>query len=164
MAQTLYGGISRRCTGKKCRSETELVLEPAATVGLSALGELAPEVVDLLLGVAVHHEGDRERELELRTPIQGHEVLSIELEGDGHHRPLRARSGFAVSRDAHDLGILEDGSVELRGLLCLGVEPQERSDLLHVGVLLALGSFGFDAWTAAARENHRCIAQIVMKM
>src|SRR2546428_11608917 len=140
--------------GHDLPGEAELVLEPAAPVGLSALGKLAPEVVDLLLRLAVHHERDREGEFKLGAAVQRHEVLSIELEGDGHHRSLRARPGLAISRDTDDPGVLEDRGVEPRGLLGLRVEPQERGDLLHLSVLLGWSSH---AWTVGGSENHRCL-------
>src|SRR5207249_329158 len=41
------------------------------------------------------------------------------------------RSGFAVTRDSHDLGVGEQGDVVVRCFLAFGVEPQIRPDLLH---------------------------------
>ena len=35
--------------------------------------------------------------LKLRAAVERHELLSIELERCGHHRPCRPRSAFAVT-------------------------------------------------------------------
>src|SRR5206468_13129427 len=91
-----------------------------------------PEVVDLLLRRAVDDERDGLGELLRRATVQGGELLPFELEGDEHDAPLRPRAGVAVAADLGDLRVLEDRYIEVRGLLRLRVEPEERCDLLHV--------------------------------
>ena len=114
----------------------EPVLEPAALDFLAAGRELVPEVVDLFLVLAVHHERDRLRELEHRTAVQRRELLSVELERHRHDRSRGPAGGFrrlfVVAGDAADPGILEDRHVELRRLFGLVVEPQERGDFLRL--------------------------------
>src|SRR5690242_18383241 len=56
----------------------ELVLEPATALLLAVCGELLPQVVDLRLRLAVHEKGDRGRELEMRTAVQRHELLTLD--------------------------------------------------------------------------------------
>jgi hypothetical protein len=63
------------------------------------------------------------------------ERLAADLELDGQHRAFRLAmyllALFPVAADAPDPGILEDGRIELRCFLGLGVEPQAWDDLLH---------------------------------
>src|SRR2546426_4011481 len=88
--------------------------------------------VHFLLRLAVHEQRDGRRELELRAAVQGVEVLTFELEGAGHDRPLRPGPRVSIARHTHDLRILEDRHIEVHRLFGLAVEPQERDDLLHV--------------------------------
>src|SRR5881394_419656 len=117
--------------GNDLPRDAELVLEPAALVFGSTGGQLLPQLVHFLLRLAVHEQGYRRRELELRAAVQGVEVLPLELEGAAHHRPLRPGSCVSVPRHPHDFGALEDRHVEVHLLFGVGVEPQERDDLLH---------------------------------
>src|SRR6266849_9050637 len=55
--------------------EAVLVLQPAAAVLRTALGELLPQRVDLLLRLTIHEEGDGFGERELRSSVEGHEFL-----------------------------------------------------------------------------------------
>ena len=126
--------------------EAELVLQPAAGAFGAALGELAPEVVDLGLRVAEHLERHRLVELELRAAVERQELLALELELDGHHRAGRLAVDLlacvAVAADPSDLGILEDRDVVLGRGLAFVVEPQARHDLLFGNrhpVLLVIG-------------------------
>src|SRR6185436_3782956 len=80
------------------------VLEPAATTGCAVRGELVPVVIDLLLRLAPHEERDGLVEHERRAGIQGHELLPLQLELDGHHL-----APCAIDRD--DLRALEDRGV-----------------------------------------------------
>src|SRR4029453_4488047 len=77
--------------------------------------------------------------LELRPAVQAHELLSLDLEDDGHDRAGRARSRISIPRYLADLRILEDRGVELRGLLGPAVEPQARHDPLHERSFLSHG-------------------------
>src|SRR5437763_6409165 len=109
------------------------VLQPSALHLLSAGGKLLPQLVDLLLGLAIDDERYRFVELELRSAVEREELLPVELEGDGHHGSRRTGCPLRITGNAGDLRVLEDGGVELRCLLGLAVEPQERGDLLHLG-------------------------------
>src|SRR5437660_11808739 len=117
--------------GNDLPGQAVLVLEPAAWVFSTGRRQLRPERIDFLLRLTVDEQGYRLRELELRAAVQGVEVLTLELEGAGHDRPLHARPGVSVSRDAHDPRILEDRHIEVHRLFGVAVEPQERDDLLH---------------------------------
>ena len=54
--------------------------------------------------------------------------LAVELEVDGHdasRRPaVHLEAGGAVARDVQELRVLENGDVEVRGLLGLMIEPE----------------------------------------
>jgi hypothetical protein len=59
--------------------ETEFVFQLAAPPGRSAVGgKFLPEIIDLVLGLAVDRERDRFGELELRSAIERHELDSVE--------------------------------------------------------------------------------------
>src|SRR6266516_5573501 len=114
--------------------KTVFIRKPAALHFLAAAGgEFFPVIIDLLLRLAVDHERDRCGELELRPAVQGHELLSIQLERHRHHRPLLPRRFLpGVMGHCLDLRILEHGDIELRCFLSLIIEPQKWSDFLHL--------------------------------
>jgi hypothetical protein len=118
--------------GDDLPGEAEFIFHPAAAFFFAAGGELVPQFVDFRLGLAVDKEGDGGRERELRTSVEGHELLSFELKGHGHDRAPGSGTAFAATSDADDLGVFENRGVEVRGLFSLAVEPQERRDFLHV--------------------------------
>src|SRR5688572_17575803 len=99
-----------------------VAIDQPAALGLApALGEEAvPQRVDLDLRVARHVERDRRRELVVRPAVERDEPLPLDLEAGrhrGHRRDLRDR---------------EDRAVEGRGLVGVGLEPEERGDfVLH---------------------------------
>src|SRR5207253_2106506 len=109
--------------GNDLPRQPELVLEPAALVFRSTGGQLLPQLVHFLLRLAVYEQGYRRRELELRAAVQGVKVLTLELEGAAHDRPLRPRPRLAVARHPHDFGALEDRDVEVHRLFGVAVEP-----------------------------------------
>src|SRR5436190_548626 len=82
--------------------------------------ERAPEGVDLFLALARDLERHRLAERELRSAVQRHEALAVELERHGHHGPLGPRSRRPVSRHVHDAGVGEERDVEAGGILALG--------------------------------------------
>ena len=82
---------------------------------LTAVGQLLPIIVDLLLAFAIDHQRDRLVEFEARATVQGEEALTFELEGADRHAVLGPRAGPAVARNADDLRILENRSLELHG-------------------------------------------------
>src|SRR5690606_32467799 len=103
----------------------ETVLEPAArAVAAAALDQLVPEVVDLGLVGTADLEGDRLGEGELRSAVERDELLAVGRELDGEDAPLRPRTGRGVPGDPAEVGVLEHGDVEVRGLLGASVEPQ----------------------------------------
>src|SRR5262249_28666266 len=93
----------------------------------------APEVVDLLLRFTGHLERHGLVELEMRAAVQRQEFLPFDLELHGHDRSgllaVNLETLFSIAADLSDLGILEHGSVKLRRLLGLGIEPQAGRDL-----------------------------------
>src|SRR5262249_33949544 len=115
----------------------ELVLEPAALHFLAARRELLPEVVHLLLRVAVHDQGDSLRELEDRPAVQRRDAQPAEIEIHGHHGALRPARGLGaflgVSGSAVDVRTRKNRRVELRSFFRLGIEPQKWCDFLHGG-------------------------------
>jgi hypothetical protein len=66
-------------------------------------------------------------------------MLPLELKLDGHDLPLglvvNFETGFSVAGRFSHSGILEEGGIELRGLLGLAVKPQMRDDFLHAFLL-----------------------------
>src|SRR5262249_10271520 len=97
---------------------------------LAAGGELAPEIVDFFLGLAVHRQRYRFGELELRAAVEGDELLALELEIDRQNAPLRAGRRAVVAGDAQDLRVLEDRGVVTDRFLGIVVEPEECLDSL----------------------------------
>src|SRR5262249_27234555 len=73
---------------------------------------------------------DRGRELELRTPVECDEPLTIELEGDGHDRTLVAGPTFAPPRDLRRARPREDRGVVLHRLRGVAIKPEIRRDRL----------------------------------
>src|SRR5436190_9028001 len=110
----------------------ELVGEPAAGDLLAAVrGQLAPVIVHLRLRLAVNEQGDPLAEGEARPAVEQDQLLAVERDGRRHPAALRARTGLAVARGVDDLGVLEDGRVEVRRFLGLVVERQKCRDLRH---------------------------------
>src|SRR5439155_25252464 len=109
--------------------------EPAALHLLAAGGELLPKPVHFRLGLAAHDKRDGLGEFELRATVERHEVLSLELEFNGHDRAGRpARYLFAlfvIAGNFPDPGIFENGGVEPYRLLGLVIEPQKWGNFLH---------------------------------
>src|SRR5262249_5686229 len=119
--------------------------------------------VDLLLGVAMDLERDRLVELEKRAAIEGDEFLSADLELHGHDRArfpaVHLESLLPEAADLPDLGVLEDGCVELRRLLGLRIEPQagldRRCSDLHDLLLHVLAFRGRSHRRSLARMDYR---------
>src|SRR5689334_10195988 len=94
-----------------------LVLEPAAHVRLriAAGGQLAPVVIELLLVLDIHLQGDRFVELEEGSAVECREGLAVEFELHGEHGAfllaVRFEPGLAVAGDLADLRIREDADV-----------------------------------------------------
>src|SRR5437870_2771397 len=113
--------------------ESVLVREPSAFHFLpAASGEFLPVIIDLLLRVAVDHKRDGFGELELRSAVQGRELLAIQLERNRHYLAFLFGKFFAgVMRDLLDLRILEHRDVEICRFFRLIIEPQHWSNSLH---------------------------------
>src|SRR5208283_5644309 len=122
---------SRDDARKDLPGDTELVGEPAALARRSALGKLLPQRVNLGLIVAIDDERKRGRELEMRSAVQRQELLTVDLEQDGHHRAGGTWSSGAVSRRRDDPAVLEDREVVGDRLLRLEIEPEAGRDLLR---------------------------------
>ena len=125
--------------GHEIPREAVAVGNPSARQLRAAFGELVPQVVELGLRFAAHEE----RDLALREGVAGHlriargrinrhELLTVELELEGHHRTLRPGSGLAVAFHVGNLRILEDGDVEIDRFFCLSVNQRN-------GVMLGIG-------------------------
>jgi len=86
--------------GNDLPGEAELILEPAALDLGATDGELRPVVVDLLLVVTAHDEGDGFGELECWATVECGELLAVEFEGDGEDGALRppGRCRYCVMR------------------------------------------------------------------
>ena len=124
-------GVSQQLAqrlGNDLPGEPEFVLEPAALAFVASRGEPVPEFIDFLLGFATDEERDRLGEFEMRTAIQRHEFLALQLEISHHQGAGGERRTFPVSADFPDLGVLENGGVETDGLLGVVVEPKKRGD------------------------------------
>src|SRR5207249_8833749 len=123
--------------------ETEFVLEPAAPPGRSAIGgKFLPEIIDLILGLAVDCERDRFGKLELRSTVERHELDSVERKLHRHDRSWRPanffRRFFWITGNLPDLRILKNADVEFSCLLRFRIEPKKRIYLLHA---ISLGGF-----------------------
>ena len=96
------------------------------------MNHAAEKIIDLLLRVAVDHERDGFGELELRSAVQGGELLAIQLQGHRHHLAFLFGKFFAgVMRDLFHLRILEHRDVEICRFFRLIIEPQHWSNTLH---------------------------------
>ena len=70
-----------KARGNDLPGEAKLVFEPAALALAAAFGgEPGPVVIDFLLGVATHDEGDGFVEFEQRAAVERGELLAIEFE------------------------------------------------------------------------------------
>lgn len=117
--------------GNDLPGQTKSVFQPAATTLLSAGRELGPQLVDFFLRLAGHEERYGFGEFELWTAVEGHEFLSLKLERCTHDLAGGARRSFWITTDPANLGIFENGGIEIHGLLGVIVEPQERGDFWH---------------------------------
>src|ERR1051325_6129052 len=63
-----------------------LIFQPSTSVFLALCRQLLPQLIHFCLGLAVHHEGNCGREREHRSAVQRSELLSVQLEGQHHHR------------------------------------------------------------------------------
>jgi hypothetical protein len=77
---------------------------------LPALGEPAPEIIDLHLVLAIDLEGDGFVECELRAAIERDEFLARQLEVHGHDRSgllaVDVLAFVGIARDREDLRVL----------------------------------------------------------
>src|SRR5215831_16216311 len=108
--------------------EAEFVFEPPARPGRSAIGgKFFPEIIDLLLRLAVHVERDRFGELELRAAVECYELNSVERKLHRHDRSRLASNLFRslswIARDLSDLRIFKNADVEFRCFLRFRIEP-----------------------------------------
>src|SRR2546425_8127056 len=114
--------MSSMTLGTTCHETPNLSLQPAALFRHEMGGELAPVVVDLLLGLAVHHERDRfvEGEGVGMGAVHGGELPPFEREGGVFDRALPVGLlPFGVAEDVPHPGVVEDRRVEVDGFLGL---------------------------------------------
>src|ERR1700754_278557 len=112
------------------------VLQPAALLDRTALGQCAPIAIDLGLVGAVDLERDGVGEIERLAAVQRHEALAGQREL--HHQHRTGLAGGAVDGvllDVFDFRIRQQRHVEVCGLLGLAVEPQAGRDFRHRGIL-----------------------------
>src|SRR6185312_13724796 len=132
LADTPDFHISIAWIGTTCQDRPYLSLSQP-----HACASPVPEVVDLLLAVAVDDQRDRLVELELRASVERQELDAIQYEGHGQYPPLRlavdVEAFLAEVSDRADARVLEDRDVVFRRVLGLFVEPQAGRDLLQVG-------------------------------
>jgi tetratricopeptide (TPR) repeat protein len=135
---------------------TELVLQPTALLGgfVPTGRQLVPEVIELLLRLAVHLKRDRLVEFELRPAIERCKRLTIELEFHGHHRTGRATVYF-LSPPSHSarssrFSNCEYVGVEPRRFFGPIIEPQAGTDLLAARLYVR-----HDAFSVAFAESSR---------
>src|SRR6266496_4166136 len=110
--------------------QPKLVFQPSAFNLLATFGEFLPEVVDFLLRFTMNDERYGLGEFELWPTVQRRKLLTVELKLYGHDGSLRAGSGVTIPYGVQDLRVFENGDIEIRRLLSVVVEPEERSDLL----------------------------------
>ena len=113
--------IRGKTDGTTCQDRPNLSFSQPHGPSLPPSDSLAPEMIDLVLGVAHHLERHRFVELELRSAVERGEGLSFELELDDHDRARRLAvdlaAGLGVAADLFDLRIGKDRGVELRRVL-----------------------------------------------
>src|SRR5712671_6347174 len=89
--------------GNDLPRQAVFIFEPTASFLSPAVGKLVPQLVDLLLRLTAHKERNGWRERKLWGAVQRKEVLSVELESRGHHRPLWTRPGVSRARNPYYL-------------------------------------------------------------
>ena len=114
--------------GDDLPGQSELVFDPAALAAGRIRGELGPIIVNLLLGIAPHDEGDGFGEFENGATVQGRELLAVEFEGDGENGAFRDGTVSGSAKLFEAAGIFEHRDVEIHGLVGVGIEPQKRCD------------------------------------
>src|SRR6266850_2485563 len=119
--------------------QTIFIFQPAALDFLPALGKLLPEIVHLFLRGAVYDERYGFGKFELGAAVKSYELLSVELEFNGHCRSFWSSGGlcprFVIAGNATNLRILENRRIEIHSLFGFVIEPQERGYLLHMLLL-----------------------------
>ena len=111
----------------------EPVLQPAAgNLPAPTLQKPAPVVIDLFLGFTVDRKRDGIREGMARTAIHQNNFLPFQL--DRCHQQGAFRPGGArwIVGHADQLRIFENGKIEVHRFFGITVEPDERTDLLHI--------------------------------
>lgn len=135
LTRSLPPNNSRRAAGTICQDRPYLSFSQPHWPFSPPAERLLPEFVHFRLRPAVHHERHGLAELEDRAAVQRREFLSVEPEGNGHHRSLwssgRLRPFVFIACDPQDFGMLEAGDVKFRRRFGLVLEPQEGSDFLH---------------------------------
>src|ERR1700687_2094936 len=125
-------------SGDDLPRETESILQPTARPFLASVrGQCRPQPVDLLLRLARHHERDSLGEREGGSAVEGGVLASVELEHGVHQRALGHLFGPFAAHHAHDLGVVEEGDVEIDCLLGPLLEDQTWCEPLPLILLAA---------------------------
>jgi hypothetical protein len=115
----------RQAAGGDLPGEAESVLKPAALDFFATGGELGPVVVYFLLGVAADDERDGIGERVHWSAVERSELLAVEFESDSEDAADGALALIGDAELAEAAGVLEDGEIEVDGLFCVAVEPEE---------------------------------------
>ena len=112
--------------GRDLPGKAVTVLQPASGEGYTAFQQLFPVIVDLLLGIAAHHQGNRLVELELRPAIESDELLAPQAELNGHHGTGPELIGLECGPVDFRFG--KNRNVVFDGFLRVAVEPEKGGD------------------------------------
>jgi hypothetical protein len=114
------------------------ILEPAALLLPAILGQLIPELIDLLLRFAVDIERDGRCELVHRAAVERHEILALELECNDRYGSGMVGIFIFETVDFDYLRIIKNGSVIIHRFLSLFIEPQKWDYFLHDQILSSI--------------------------
>jgi len=118
----------------------KLVGGPAADIGCRA--QRFPQPVDIGLFGAFHHQREGGGQLVVRATVQGGGSLAGQLKAHHHHNcpwdPARRRHSARL----FDLRIRKQRDIIVRGVVRLGIEPQEGGMLLMVMTVSFSDCFG----------------------
>src|SRR4029450_2222214 len=119
--------ISPRKTGLTCHERPNLSLSQPHRRRSAIGGKFLPEIIDLILGLAVDRERDRFGELELRAAVERDKVDSVERKLHRHYRSWWPsnffRCFFRITGNLPDPRILKNAGVEFSCLLRFRIEP-----------------------------------------
>ncbi len=104
----------------------ETVRQPTARHRLAAVHPPLPVVIDLVLRVALHEQRDGRHELEFRSAVERHELLTFQFEHDCEHAADRSGARLDMTHDLDDARAPENADIVVDRLFGTAVEPQTR--------------------------------------